>query len=281
MIVLATALALLTLAGPGYADFNSHLSIDTAHANPGEQFTIRVRLHDNDMAFATMMVPIRYDSEYLTLDSVSYIGSIKPYNFTGFDYDFDELGVAQISYIPPIAVVVPAIHTSGGTFAEMTFTVAADAPAGFLPVDSANIDSVFFYDGVEKHLWIKAVMSDSTGNESHYPVCAPGGVQVGSPTDVDQGTNDLSLPTEYALSQNYPNPFNPTTTIAYALPETGRVKLEVFNILGQEVSTLVDEIMPAGSHEVVFDASAVPSGIYFYRLTHDGYSDTKKMALVK
>ncbi|MCX6162543.1 MAG: T9SS type A sorting domain-containing protein, partial [Ignavibacteriae bacterium] len=84
-----------------------------------------------------------------------------------------------------------------------------------------------------------------------------------------------------SLSQNYPNPFNPTTNIRYALPRAGEVKLTVFNTLGKEVETLVNEHQSAGTYEVSFDASQYPSGVYFYRLTTDNFSDTKRMLLVK
>jgi hypothetical protein len=216
----------------------------------------------------------------LTLDSVSYAGSIKPYDFTSFDYNFENLGLVQISYIPPLGTSVPAIHSSGGILAELFFTVSSSANPTFIPLDSVNIDSVFFFGGVEKHLWIRVAMSDSTGSLSHYPDCIPGGVEVRSPTDVTSG-DGTALPTEFALSQNYPNPFNPSTKISYALPKAGHVKLEVFNILGQSAAMLVDRRMPVGVHEVEFDAAAFPSGIYFYRLTQGGFSETKKMALVK
>lgn len=90
-----------------------------------------------------------------------------------------------------------------------------------------------------------------------------------------------SLPTSYQLQQNYPNPFNPTTTVAFALPQASHVKLSVFNILGQQVETLVDSDMPAGEHSVEWDAGRFSSGIYFYRLEADGFTQTRKMAFIK
>jgi predicted extracellular nuclease len=85
----------------------------------------------------------------------------------------------------------------------------------------------------------------------------------------------------YELSQNYPNPFNPSTTIRYKVPEAGSVQLKIFNILGQEVMTLVDGDLKAGSYVVVFDASRLASGIYLYQLKTDKYSNVKKMMLLK
>jgi len=90
-----------------------------------------------------------------------------------------------------------------------------------------------------------------------------------------------NLPEEYSLEQNYPNPFNPSTNIRYALPQGSHVLLEVFNVLGERVATLVDENQGAGNHEVQFNGSGLPSGMYFYRLSAGGFVETLKMVLMK
>ena len=102
-------------------------------------------------------------------------------------------------------------------------------------------------------------------------------------TDVNDKDNvKIDKPHEFALSQNYPNPFNPTTKINFVLAEPGRVNLEVYNILGEKVSTLVDQDMGAGSHEANFNATNLASGIYIYRLNvQNKFIDTKKMILMK
>ena len=89
------------------------------------------------------------------------------------------------------------------------------------------------------------------------------------------------VPEVFTLEQNYPNPFNPATTIRFGLPHTSLVRLEVFDLLGRTVATLVDAHMEAGVHNVVLDASRLSSGIYIYRLTADGASMTRKMTLLK
>jgi len=86
---------------------------------------------------------------------------------------------------------------------------------------------------------------------------------------------------KYELSQNYPNPFNPTTNIKLQIPESGLVKLVVFDVTGRQVAELVNETLMAGEYKVDFNASGLTSGVYFYRITTAGFSDAKKMILVK
>jgi photosystem II stability/assembly factor-like uncharacterized protein len=97
------------------------------------------------------------------------------------------------------------------------------------------------------------------------------------------GINSISneVPATFSLSQNYPNPFNPTTKINFALPKSGLVTLKVYDVLGKEVATLVNEVKNAGTYNYEFDGSALTSGVYFYKLEGNGFSSVKKMMLVK
>ncbi|TRZ64446.1 T9SS C-terminal target domain-containing protein, partial [bacterium] len=90
-----------------------------------------------------------------------------------------------------------------------------------------------------------------------------------------------SIPNKYSLAQNYPNPFNPVTKINYALPKQGFVTLKVFDILGREVKTLVNEMKSAGSYSVEFNGNELASGVYFYRLESNKFTDVKRMLLIK
>jgi hypothetical protein len=89
------------------------------------------------------------------------------------------------------------------------------------------------------------------------------------------------IPRRFELNQNYPNPFNPTTTIKYQLPIANYVKLILYDILGREVTTLVNEKQSTGTYEVEWDASNYPSGIFFYKLEASNFVDTKKMVVIK
>lgn len=90
-----------------------------------------------------------------------------------------------------------------------------------------------------------------------------------------------TIPSHLLLHQNYPNPFNPSTTISFALPTSAFTTLKVYDLLGREITTLVNDRLTAGAHQYVFDASTLPSGVYFYRLQAGVYGETKKMLLTK
>jgi hypothetical protein len=91
----------------------------------------------------------------------------------------------------------------------------------------------------------------------------------------------VTISSGFTPGQNYPNPFNPATTINFAIPIAEQVVLNIYDFLGQKIETLVDKNLPAGYHKVMFDASGLPSGNYFYKLRAGGRSSIKRMMLVK
>ena len=94
-------------------------------------------------------------------------------------------------------------------------------------------------------------------------------------------SDEAPIASRYELGQNYPNPFNPTTHIRFNIPETANAKLTVFNVMGEEVATLVNGVMQAGGHTVSWNAASMPTGVYFYQLESGNFSQTKKLLLVK
>ncbi|MGD8781356.1 MAG: cyclophilin-like fold protein [Ignavibacteria bacterium] len=110
--------------------------------------------------------------------------------------------------------------------------------------------------------------------------------ELASTTDIDGESGGLEIPNKFSLGQNYPNPFNPATAIQYTIPNAGQngsqlVKLKVYNLLGKEVATIVNEAQTAGSYQVEFDGSQLSSGVYFYQLETGNFTDIKKLILLK
>jgi hypothetical protein len=111
--------------------------------------------------------------------------------------------------------------------------------------------------------------------------------RIGHATAPNQGltgvfeNGEMAFPNLYYLMQNYPNPFNPSTTIEFDLPKASEVRIEVYNIAGQKIQTLLNTKMSAGSHQVEFNAQNLSSGVYFYRIESGEFQDVKKMILIK
>ncbi len=144
-----------------------------------------------------------------------------------------------------------------------------------------NTNPINFGGGDPNNYWtLRVTVTDAQGRQAQDAtnIYFTGS---GGPYSVRRDDNDKPLPTVFSLDQNYLNSFNPTTTISYALPTDARVKLAVFDVLGREVETLVNETKSAGVYQAVFNSSRLSSGTYFYRLQAGEFMQTKKMILAK
>lgn len=171
------------------------------------------------------------------------------------------------------------ISTTTPTVAGMTVTVAA---LTLQPADSGYVQYKYeigsrvpagsnIYIGFREHVANSLVDGASFSMDL---------VRVtGTPTGVSQTSSEV--PERYSLSQNYPNPFNPSTTINFALPKQGIVTLKVYNSLGKEVATLVDGFKNAGIYQANFNAVNLTSGVYYYSIKSEDFSEVKKMMLIK
>ncbi len=258
--------------------YNGHVFIENKVVQPGASFMIHVYLSGNDQSITSLRIPIRFDDTYLTCTYVDFGGSIKNNDMDGY-YSING-GEVEISYIPPVVNPMATFTTDSGLAATLYFTADADAPDGIIVIDSAYEATQFDQFGTTFHLWHRVEAADDTGGPALVPSFAAGSVEVRSSTDVGDELPDM-VPRTFELVQNYPNPFNPTTTISFTLPKKANVRLDVFNILGQTVSTLISGQLPAGEHEAVWDAGDSPTGVYFYRLTAEKESITRKMLLLK
>ncbi len=153
-------------------------------------------------------------------------------------------------------------------------------PAKGITVSNSNIDNVdvrMISDGDEG---VIVTWYDSTnGTNDIFAQRINKDGNLGAITGINE--ENTKLPTLYVLHQNYPNPFNPSTTITYQLPIKSFVTISVFNMLGEKIATLINELQEAGIKTVQFDTGKLSSGMYFYRLNVGMYSDTKKMVLLK
>lgn len=278
--IFSLAVVVLVILFPASAE-SAIVRIDSVEASPGESFSVGLWLTDNTDDLSAMTIPLRYNHLFLTLDSVSFTETILTDGFNGVvDHNPDGQSL-RISYIiDDFALPLPTISTSQGLLASLHFTLGQGASPDLIAIDSIFKDSVIYFDGNEIHFWTRVEFSDQTGTFVTYPEFIPGAINVMISTAIDNEFDNL-LPAAYALAQNYPNPFNPSTSIDYSLPRAGYISLKVFNVIGQEVATIYEGFQAAGNHRVEFQASNKPSGIYFYRLTHQDGSETKKMLLVK
>ncbi len=258
--------------------YNGNIFIENKEVQPGESFTVRVSLSGNDQSITSLRIPIKFDNTYLTCTYVDFSGSIRHASMEA--YSSINGGEVEIAYIPPVVNPMVTFTTDSGLVATLYFTADTGAPDVTVAVDSVYEDTQFDQFGTTFHLWRRVEAADGTGGPALVPSFAAGGVIIRSSTDVGDEFTDL-LPKTFELVQNYPNPFNPTTTISFTLPEKTDVRLDIFNILGQSVTTLISGELPAGNHEAVWDAGNSPTGVYFYRLTAEKESITRKMLLLK
>lgn len=279
LIVLALAIA----ATP--AIWSTTISVGTATAGVGESVGLPVQLSNYNYSISGLLIPLRYDKDRLHADSVSFEGTIKPSDFEGYGFIADtSIGFVQITYLPHWQDPLPIFAATDGLIATVYFTVL-DSPGP----DTSVVDSVFHEfiitsgeGGVDTTvITLQTYILDYSIDSVFLPDFQAGAVVTPLATGIEDGNEGSLLPSEFELAQNYPNPFNPQTTIGFSLPTASQVELAVFNILGQKVATLIDGRMEAGRHEASFDASDQPSGIYFYRLTHQAGTETRKMVLLK
>jgi photosystem II stability/assembly factor-like uncharacterized protein len=146
------------------------------------------------------------------------------------------------------------------------------ADSYFNGLTSGNIISLATSDFNTGIALVRNTTSDGGSSTSIFMVSS-------EPLAADDSENPV--PSYYSLEQNYPNPFNPSTKINYSVPRLGLVTIKVFDLLGREVSTLVNEEKNSGNYEVDFNGIGLPSGVYFYKLTSGNFSETKKLVLLK
>lgn len=189
--------------------------------------------------------------------------------FARLDYDNDDdLDFASVNWALEDNGLTVFLNDGTGHFTpELNCfqSLATGIPRGVVASD-------FDLDGKTD---LAIIATDEFGQDSLFVLYNTGNVSGISEENFQQ------IPENFSLSQNYPNPFNPSTTIRFELPESDIVTLKIFNILGEEISTLVNTELKAGKHEYQFNANNLSSGIYFYRIQAGSFTETKKMILIR
>jgi Secretion system C-terminal sorting domain/Carboxypeptidase regulatory-like domain len=207
-------------------------------------------------------------------------------NVTGIDIYVHNIPTSLNGY----ANISGTVHLPSGSASTMAgaivYAIRNNVAAGFAITDTKGNYNI---DGIAPGTYTVTVdrlgyteTASKTGTVTYNATGTPGNAIVDlalTPTSV--GQTSTAQPEQFTLAQNYPNPFNPSTTIEYSLDRSGIVTLKIYNILGQEVTTLVNGFQNAGSYRAVFNASSLSSGIYFYRLQSEKLSQTQKMILMK
>ncbi|MBN2227649.1 MAG: T9SS type A sorting domain-containing protein [candidate division Zixibacteria bacterium] len=268
--------SLTTAATP--PGFTGQVVLDQKTVAAGDSFIMKLRLLNNNYDLSSLRIPLKFNSTDITCTYVDFTGSIKhPDMETYYAVNGSEI---EIAFIPPVVNPLAMITADSGLIATLYFSVDPDAPASTVFIDTVYSDVQFEQFGKTFHRMNRLEATAETGFYSLLPDFVAGEVTVSNTTDI---ADDFAgtLPTSVMLSQNYPNPFNPATTISFALPERATVRLEIFNLLGQRVETVIDRMLDAGIHELTWDGSGQPSGVYFYRLNAASQCMTRKMILMK
>jgi hypothetical protein len=173
---------------------------------------------------------------------------------------------------PVITGQSPFVGTAPANSSVEIFSDSTDQGRFYETTVTADGAGNWTWSGTPAGPQVTATATDAAGNTSEFSAALV--------VSVDRD-KELVLPMSWHLSQNYPNPFNPVTTIEIGVREPCNVKLKIYNLLGREVVTLVDEFYQQGLYHVTFDASGLSSGIYFYRIEMGDFQTVKKMVLLE
>jgi hypothetical protein len=270
-LALALVLAVAIGAQASAKDAVVFGEITTAKINPNST-TIEVPIYiSNSDNLAAIDVPLKFGEpgDGIQLVDVDLEGRAHYFDVKVANIDNDNktvlIGLLWMAYNAD----QEELDAGDGRLATMTFEVTDQM------MESFTIEATEF-DDPHHHLGFIYSEVDAEGNlDIHWddPAFEPITIPVAPKTPV--------IPEEWSLDQNYPNPFNASTVISFGLPMDSHVRLDVFNILGQRVTTLKDEFMPAGRHSVNWKDDQIASGVYFYRLQTDEFTQTRKMTLMK
>lgn len=263
-LVIVVALLVSSLAQTASS---ANLAIAKAQAKTDNVVVVPLTV-SNDKELAALDIPLKF-SDGVTLKEVDFTGTRVEYFDLKAAMIDNENQTVVLGLLPQISPVEkPNLEAGDGVVAYLVFEINDESLKG-LTLEAVELK--------EPDHRLSFVYRDGEAGNTQIKVDRP---EFGQ-TVVALYGGENGLPTSYSLKQNYPNPFNPSTQIAFDLPSASNVELSIYNVLGQEVKTLINQQMEAGSHIITFDGSNLSSGIYFYRLSAENFTATKKMMMLK
>jgi len=220
----------------------------------------------------------------------SYAAKVEIDDFNGFPIfpvltvtfpvnEYSQSLTGYYQFYPVDNEVVLSVYTFYFKDGLLAGSGSLDITSGASTYTQFNFDPTSGNSGTPDSLWIQFEMvSNSSSNPGIGSYALIDQLSLGGTSDVKQINQN---PTGYSLQQNYPNPFNPSTSIEFSIPQESLVELKVFDILGNEVSTLTNNIYPAGNYKADFNGDNFPSGIYIAKMIAGNFTQTRKMILIK
>lgn len=269
--ILAVALAVLLVPSMVFAANLHNFGVANATSAADNEIVVPLEI-TNQHNLTALDIPLTF-SEGVILKEVNFEGTRVAY----FDFKIatidNEARTVLIGLLPQMSPdPKPDLEAGTGTIANLVFEVT-DPATTEVTIEATVFDEpyhtlTFVYhdfdnDGERNIRMEKLDMPATTLSLSGLSTAAG------------------ELPTEFALAQNYPNPFNPSTILKFNLPVASQVNLDIYNVLGQRVTTLVDARLEAGEHQYEWDGSSSSTGVYFYRIQTENNVETKKMILLK
>lgn len=243
--------------------------VDTVTSGPGRAVAVNVYGFNEDN-LTDINLALTYSSDNLVFDSVIFDNTrgATAYSRTITPNAQNRQLLITLSYS-----TLDPLTPGSGPLAKIIFDIKPAAPDEIVIIDSVS------------YLGIQRLEFRPLTGLPFAPYFRAGYVNINMSSPVDDRP-EIKLPKEYLLAQNYPNPFNPATIIRFAVPKSGHVTLDVFNILGQKIRTIIDRQLPAGTYNVTFDGRGdnkrqLASGIYFYRLKAEEFAQSRPMMLLK
>ena len=269
-----------SIGGQGITSYTGTVKVDLGNfpavTNPKETFVYARSGADSNF----VLIPTSYDS---TKNELTFTTSMFGEFTFGTPQTIDS-SYAPVPFSPGNADTVSARSVvfrwaTYGIVSSFHLQIATDSLFHTIVIDTSGFNSSVFTDttlGQGSFYYWRVNNTNSAGTSNWSDTAS---FYVSSTVGVENSKN--TIPQQYYLSQNYPNPFNPSTVINHEIPKSSLVTLKVYDALGREVATLVNEEKPVGRYNVTFDASKYSSGIYFYRITAGNFIQTKKMILLK